>query len=410
MAVSNNKSADKKVILVILDGIGDLPTTKTPLQLAKKPNLDSLARDGITGLMAPLGKGVVPGSDTSHLQYFGYDLEKYYPGRGVLEALGAGIRLRDGDVAFRANFATLNGTEIIDRRAGRIDSNSAKSFEEILNMTVDDVEVIFRSTVEHRGVVVLRGQGLSPLISDTDPHKLGKLIHSEPIGSSKESRKTANAVNKFTNKARELLENHPKNIERKGKHLPIANGVLLRGVSAYKKIDDVKTRFGITAACVAGGALYKGVARYVGMDVVDVVGATGTKDTDLNAKVKVVMECLKDHDLVFLHIKACDSFGHDGDLKGKTKMIERIDRLAIAPLKKSGAAIVITGDHSTPCVRKGHSGHEVPILVYCKNERNDDVKKFDEISCMKGGLGHVTGKDLMPILLNLIEKSKMCGS
>ncbi len=411
---SNTKPAIEKAVLVILDGVGDLQTPKTPLQMAKKPNLDALAKDGITGLMAPLGRGVVPGSDTSHLQYFGYDPERYYPGRGVLEALGAGIRLREGNIAFRANFATLNDTEIVDRRAGRIDSNSAKRLQDLLNITIDGVEIIFKSTVEHRGVVVLHGPGLSPAVSDTDPHTIGKLTHCEPLNASKESKKTADIINKFTNQARELLEKHQYNLKRKKKGLLIANGILLRGGGVYRKIDNIKTRFGISAACVAGGALYKGVARYIGMDVMEVHGATGTKDTNLAAKVQTVAACLKNYNLVFLHIKACDSFGHDGDCKGKTKMIERIDKEAIGPLRKAlakfNAAVVVTGDHSTPCSRKSHSGHEVPILVYGKNERKDEVKKFDEISCMKGGLGHITGRHLMPTLLNMIEKSKMYGS
>lgn len=409
MAADN--TTNKKLVLVILDGVGDLPAPKkTPLQLAKKPNLDALAKEGITGLMAPLGKGVVPGSDTSHLQYFGYAPEKYYSGRGVLEALGVGERLREGDVAFRANFATLSGTDIVDRRAGRIKTDDAKQLEAAANLTIEGVEVIFESSVEHRGVIILRGKGLSAAISDTDPHSTGKLAHCEPLDGTKEAAKTADIVNRFTNEVRARLEKHLVNSERKKKGLPQANGILLRGASIYEKVDDITTRFHIRVACVAGGALYKGVAHYVGMDVVDVKGATGTKDTNLNAKLNATADALKTHDLVFLHVKACDSFGHDGDCKGKTKMIEKIDKLLIGKLRKANAAIIITADHSTPCSRKAHAGYEVPILIYEKGGRTDNVKKFDEISCMNGGLGHITGKDLMPLILNLLEKAKIYGS
>ncbi len=404
--VENNK----KLILIIIDGLGDLPAPKkTPLQMAKKTNLDALARDGITGLIAPLGKGVIPGSDTSHLQYFGYDPKIYYCGRGPLEALGIGERLRDEDIAFRTNFATLEGTEIINRRAGRIDSETARKLEDAINMTIENVEIIFKSSVEHRGVLILRGNGLNAAVSDTDQHTIRKIKHCEPLDDSAEAKKTADIINILTNHAREHLEKHPENIRRVKKGLLPANGLLLRGGGIYRKIDNMKSRFGILVACVAGGALYKGIARYVGMNVIEVKGATGTKDTDLNAKADAAIETLKTHDLVFLHIKACDSFSHDGDTKGKIKMIEKIDKQVIAKLRESNATIIVTADHSTPCILKEHSGYEVPILIYEKEGRRDDVRKFDEISCMKGGLGHIEGKDLMPIILNLIRKGKIYG-
>jgi 2,3-bisphosphoglycerate-independent phosphoglycerate mutase len=176
----------------------------------------------------------------------------------------------------------------------------------------------------------------------------------------------------------------------------------------------MKERFGISAACVAGGALYKGVAKYVGMDIINAKGATGDAKTDLKAKAKAAIEACKSHDFVFLHVKAVDSFSHDGNFKAKVKMLEKIDKELVGELRKAadknGIYVIITGDHSTPCIRKAHSGHEVPIVIYGKNERKDSVKKFDEMSCMAGGMGHLKGSDLMKIMLNLIEKGKMYGS
>lgn len=397
----------KKAVLLIIDGLGDLPAPKTPLQLAKKPNLDKLVRYGCTGMMATIGRGVVPGSDTSHLQLFGYAPETYYLGRGPLEALGVGIDLRHGDVAFRANFATVDsGMNIIDRRAGRIDTAIGKQLEKDVNMQIEDVEVIFKSSVEHRGALVLRGKGLGSDVGPTDPHGAGNVMESKPELDTPEAKKTCRIINKFSTEVYKRLKNHTAN---KGRKLP-ANMVLLRGAGTFEKIETIRERFGINAACIAGGALYKGVAKYVGMDVLPVKGATGTRDTDLAAKGWAAYEALKTHDLVFVHVKGCDSYGHDGDCKGKTSMIERIDKELIPILVKSGAYLVITGDHSTPCSRKSHSGHEVPILVYGKDERVDKTAKFDEISCMAGGLGHVKGKDVMPIILNLLEKGKMYGT
>jgi 2,3-bisphosphoglycerate-independent phosphoglycerate mutase len=186
--------------------------------------------------------------------------------------------------------------------------------------------------------------------------------------------------------------------------------VLLRGAGSFTTVPSFEERFGIRGACIAGGALYRGVAKFIGMDIFMVPGATGDKNTDLFAKGKAALKALETHDLVFVHVKACDSFGHDGDLRGKTKMIERIDKELMPLLLKSGACIVATGDHSTPCCRKEHSGHEVPILMYGPQERSDDVEKFDEVSCMAGGIGHITGKHVMPMMLNLMGKGKKFGS
>lgn len=412
-------------ILLVIDGLGDLPTPRTPLQVAKKPNLDYLAKNGITGLLSTIARGVIPGSDVSHLQLFGYDPKKYYPGRGPLEALGVGLELREGDIAFRANFATIKNNEIIDRRAGRITTAEARMLERDVGMQLGDTKIIFKSSVEHRGALIFRGSGLSPKVSDTDSHHEGEMQTCKPLDGSEEAGKTADMVNAFTETVQRKLNLNPINKTRK---LP-ANIVLLRSPGTYRKVPSLTDRFGIRGACVAGGALYKGAAKYVGMDILKVPGATGDAKTDLKAKGKAAVEAAKTHDLdetdvsstslrtnrrsydfVFVHVKAVDSFGHDGNFKEKTRMLEKIDKELVSELRKSDAYLVITGDHSTPCIRKAHSGHEVPILIYGKNERKDSVKRFDEISCMQGGLGHLRGADVLPILLNLIQKGKMYGS
>lgn len=395
----------KKAILLVIDGLGDLPTPKTPLQAAKKPNLDRLAKDGITGMLAPVGRFIVPGSDTSHLQLLGYDPEIYYCGRGPLEALGLGIALQEGDVAFRANFATVKNGKVTDRRAGRIDTAIAAKLAKYAPSEIDGVQVIFKTSVEHRGALVLRGPGLSCCVSDTDPHALGGIHECQPLDDSPEARKTANIINKFTSQAMEDLSVAPENRERQKP----GNAILLRGAGRYKKLPSFHERFGFNAVCVAGGALYKGVAASLGMDVAMVPGATGDKNTELAAKAKAAVKALAEYDFVFMHVKGCDSAGHDGDFTGKKKMIERLDKEVIPLLAKSGACLVITGDHSTPVSRKAHSGHEVPIIVY-GGERKDDVKKFDELSCAKGGLGHIRGKDVMPLILNITERAEKYGT
>ena len=390
----------KKAILVVLDGLGDLPTPKTPLQAAKTPNLDRLAKKGCTGLMSPLGRGIVPGSDTSHLQILGYDPSVFYCGRGPLEALGLGMKLEEGDVAFRTNFATVRKGTVLDRRAGRIDTKSARKLEKYLSTKIEDVEVIFRHSVQHRGAVVLRGPGLNPAVTDTDPHEKAEVPGC--CAFDEKAEKTARIVNEYMKFAMEKLSEAPEKTK--------ANALLLRGAGVYRKIPSMIERFDVNAVCIAGGALYRGVATYVGMDVYMVIGDPSADLTMFKEKVKAVKNAIENYDFIFLHIKATDNYSHDGDFKGKTEIVEKIDKEIIPTLAKTGAYLVITGDHSTPVSRKAHSGHEVPILIYGKDERTDKVEKFDEMSCMKGGLGHLEGKDIMPIILNLIEKAKKYGS
>lgn len=400
-----------KAILLILDGLGDLPAPqKTPLQMARKPNMDRLAREGMQGLMSTISRGVVPGSDTAHLALLGYAPEKYYMGRGPFEALGAGMDLREEDVAFRANFASALGWNIVDRRAGRLDSASAKMLEKEANMRIRGVQVIFKSTTEHRGALVLRGKGISANVSPTDSHHEGKMQWAKALDSSSEAKKTAEILNEFTKMVREKLEANPLNAQRKRKGLPQANVILARGAGVLKKAPRFSEMHGIRGACVAGGALYKGVAHYAGLEVLNVKGATGDRNTDLKAKGFAAQKAIAKNDFVFLHVKATDSFSHDGDAKGKIWFIEKIDRELVPLLAKTGAAIVITGDHSTACGRKAHTGYEVPVLVYEKGGRKDGLGKFDEINAMNGGLGHIRGKDIMPIILNLIGKAKIYGS
>lgn len=395
----------KKAILFIIDGLGDLPTPKTPLQAAKTPNLDKLAKKGITGMLSPISRYLVPGSDTSHLQLLGYDPKFFYNGRGPLEALGLGIELREGDVAFRANFATVDGGIVVDRRAGRIDTKIASSLSKLLSMEIEGVKIIFKNSVEHRGALVLRGKGLSCNIGETDPHSKDPISKCHPIDDSIEAAKTARIVNKFTELAHERLSMASENKSRKKP----ANAILLRGAGEYQKATSFIERFGMNGICVAGGALYKGAASFMNMDIALVPGATGDKNTDFIAKANAVASALaSDYDFVFLHVKACDSAGHDGDFESKVKALEKIDKM-IPILEKTGACIIVTGDHSTPVSMKKHTGHEVPILVY-RGERTDAVKNFDERSCALGGLGHIEGKDIIPLILNITDRAEKYGS
>jgi 2,3-bisphosphoglycerate-independent phosphoglycerate mutase len=400
---------------MIMDGIGDIRENNrpTPLEAAKKPNMDRLAREGSLGLMHTLGRGIKPGSDTAHLAIFGYDILSEYPGRGPFEALGTeGIHLMPGDVCFRVNFATADrGMKIKDRRAGRIESASAKKLEKDINgMEIEKTKIIFRQTAEHRGVLILRGDRLSGRVSDTDPHDAGiKVKLSEPLDTSAEAKKTARILNALTNEVHKKLSNAPENLDRIRKGLPPANIILCRGGGEYFKVETFQERHGIKAACVAGGSLYKGIASFIGMDVVHVSGATGDRYSDYFSKARAAVQASKTHDLVFLHVKAGDSFGHDGNHEGKKGIIEKVDKDIIPMVSDNFDLIVITADHSTPCMMKGHSGHPVPILAYGKLVRKDDSKNFNEYEAAKGSIGQIVGEDLMQLMLNWMNKNNKIG-
>ncbi|MFZ2071047.1 MAG: 2,3-bisphosphoglycerate-independent phosphoglycerate mutase [Halobacteriota archaeon] len=408
------ESGLSKAVLIVCDGLGDRPTMErgTPLQAADKPNWDAISEAGINGLMDVIAPGVVPGSDTAHLALFGYDPYEFYPGRGVFEVLGADMPLKKGDVAFRANFATVDADmRILDRRAGR---KGSKELAEALNgLEIEDVRILLKNTVEHRCAVVMTGANLSRDVSDVDSHVAGSIVaECNPLKAGAAEKKTANIVNEFVQRSYELLNAHPENEERRRNGELPANIILLRGAGSYEsdKVPPLSERFGFSSACVAGASLYKGVAKYIGMDVVPVEGATGKADTNLNNKAEVALQALKHYEFVFVHIKATDSMGHDGDFEGKRAMISRIDSEFMARLRDADAYIAITADHSTPVSIKRHSSDPTPIVIKGEGVRQDGVTKFDEISVASGGLGRIKGLDLVPILSDFMGYYRMYGT
>ncbi len=405
---------EKKAILVVVDGLGDRMAKdgKTPLQLARKPVLDKLARGGSTGLMSTLGRGVIPGSDTAHLALFGYDPAIYYKGRGPFEALGVGFELKHGDVAFRCNFATVDkNLRVVDRRAGRLKDEGIQLAKSLQGIEIEGVEAIFLSSTEHRGTLVLRGDALSPDISDTDSHSPEPLplLKSRAQNNSQAAKKTARIVNEFVRESRAILSSHPLNRRREKEGRLPANIILTRGAGVYEKVESLKDRYGIRSCCIAGSALYKGVAKYVGMEILKVPGATGRIDTDIEAKAEAARRALEEFDFVFVHVKGADNASHDGNLEGKLLMIEKVDRL-VQILCQENVYLIVTADHSTPLSLKRHSSDPVPVLFYGDGVRQDKVEFFDEISTACGCLGHLTGVELNRAIMDLMGCGHMVGS
>lgn len=406
----------RKILLVIFDGLGDRPLTelghKTPLEAAPKPNLDWFAANGVNGLLDPIAPGVTAGSDTSHLALFGYDPHEVYTGRGPFEAAGVGIELEPGDIAFRVNFASLDKEgRLTDRRAGRIREGTEDLAKALDGMRLGLTKAMFRAGTEHRAALVLRGRGLSPKVSDTDPHEIGaKLLECkalEPGG-----RATAKAVNAFTKRALQILKDHPVNRARLSRGEPPANAVVVRGAGIYPDISPITEKYHVTAAGVAGVALIRGMFRAVGIDVLEVPRATGGLDTDMIAKADAAMKALETYDLVVLHIKAPDLCGHDGKASEKIRVIERMDQMMGHLKTKLGADVVVamTADHSTPVAIKDHSGDPVPLTIFGEGVRVDGVLAYDERSVALGALGRLRGLELMDVLLNAANRSEKYGA
>ncbi len=402
-----------KAVLIICDGMADRPVPAlgnlTPLEAAEKPTMDLIAREGICGLMYALDPGIPPGSDTAHLALLGYDPYQVYTGRGPFEAAGAGLELRPGDVAFRANYATLDkGGLIIDRRAGRVPPT--QRIEDAVRKIKLPVKFLFKNTVGHRAAFVLRGRGLSAAVSDTDPHETGKPVQPcKPLNQTAAARKTAKIVNMFTQKVRKTLANHPENLERASKGIPPANILLLRGAGVVPYLEPIQQKYGISGACVAAAALVKGVCKLAGMEVIEVEGATGNVRTNLKGKIFATIDALQRHDLVLLHIKAFDELSHDRKAQEKKNFIEQVDK-HLAELLDKADFLVLAIDHTTPIELGEHSGDAVPVAICGPGVRKDDIQRFDERSCAKGGLGVIRGRDLLPLLLNLMGKLKKFGA
>ena len=401
-------SDTRTAVFVVLDGLGDRPLKeldgKTPLEAAKTPTFDRLATEGQSALMNVIGPGLTPGSDTAHLALFGYDPLADYPGRGPLEAFGAGLATKPGDVAFRSNFATVDSDMVVlDRRAGRTftPEEQAELQAAIDGIEIDGVKVRFLPTVEHRGALILEGKGLYAEISDVDPHETGKKILTVQA-LRPEAEKTAKIVNKLMRVAHERMKGLNLNKEREKKGVPLANAILLRGPGRHSDVPPLPERYGIKAAVIAGGALYIGTAKYVGMDHIPVEGQTGTIDTNFDNIAEKTIETIEsDYNYVFIHIKATDNASHDGNAKEKILAIERSDAMVNRIIDKVGNKIVIaiTGDHSTPIATGEHSCDPVPIIFWSNFIRPDDVTKFSESDAAKGALHTIRGIDVMPILL-----------
>lgn len=399
----------KKIILVIIDGLADEPIpqlkNKTPLEAGRTPNLDYLAKNGSCGLLSPFKFNwqKYPTSDIAHLALLGFDPKKYYLGRGVYEALGAGVKLKKGDVALRVNFASIDKNfKVIDRRAQRIEKTE-KLIKELNKIKIEGASFYLKKAYGHRAVLRIRSKfKISPNISDGDPYQIGKKPKKiQPKDKTKEARFCAKILNEYLKKAHLILERHPLNKKRKKEGLLPANYLLTRGAGSLKKIPTFEEKFEMKACCIAGGTLYKGIGKALGMDLVKVKGANGKPNTNLKGKFLWAKKSLKKYQFVFLHIKATDNLAEDGNFQGKMKFIEKIDKNILwlfegKKIKKENWLLVISADHGTSSLKKRHIETDVPLLIF--GWKKDKVKNFSEKECQRGSLGKIAPRNLIAFL------------
>ncbi len=424
-----------KLIYVAIDGMGDLPIkalgNKTPLEAADTPNMDALASNGKTGLMYTVKKGVAPESDVAVISLLGYDPFKYSTGRGVIEAAGAGLKMKDGDLALRCNFATLGqGKTIIDRRVARsLSTEEATELSEAANEHVKlesyPSTFEFKNTLGHRAVLLIKSMAnpLSSNITNSDPayiivNGIGVaetnvemvLKTCEPTDSTQEAKVSAALVNEFIEKTHKLWENHPINIKRAAEGKLKANVVLTRDAGhLLPKFYNINKHYHVDFAALADMHAERGIAQLAGMDSMLLPPPSGNLQEDCELRVKALLDVLPKHDCFYIHLKGPDEPGHDGNCILKTHIISAIDKYFFGPLLKQISLkdnlICITADHATPCALKVHSDTPVPILISGDKISGGKAVKFSEKECAKGSLGTLArGCELMPKLMALIKK------
>ena len=383
---------------------------KTPLEFANTPNMDYVAKKGMNGLIYSVSPEVAPGTAEALLSLFGYDLDKKFEGRGPFEALSCGLDVKPNDLAFRCNFATSNdGSRIVDVRAGRINEGTeelSKAIQDNLH-DLDGIKIFFSESMSFRSALVLKGRGLSanvkyPLNFMEEGVDLFAENWFSPSDSSEEAQKTSQILNQFIKKSYEILKDHPINIERiKEQKLP-ANIIIPWSGGKLPQLEPFSEKWNIKSGCVAAVAVVKGLCKHIGMKIVDVPGATGYIDTNTKAKGDFAVDLFKNsYDLVFLHVEGPDEAGHDGDIAGKIKIIEKIDKMLgdiirRIPLEKT--CIILLSDHHTPIEVRDHTSDPTPITIFSPNIDGDEVTSFSEKAASKGSLSIIKGKELPPFL------------
>ena len=372
-----------KIIMLVVDGLGGLAhpeSGRSELEEAQTPNLDRLAETSSCGLTIPVLPGVSPGSGPGHLALFGYDPVKYLMGRGVLEALGIGLTLGEGEIAARGNFCTIDEQGLLtDRRAGRISTEESAPLAEMLDrIEVDGAQVSVYPVEGYRFALVLKGDGLSDRVTETDPQRTGVApLGSQPLADDAPSQRTAQVVNQFIAAAAEVLQGRDR-----------ANMVMLRGFSLLPDLPSFGGGFQLNPAAIAAYPMYRGLAGVIGMKIIP----TGRTFDD---EVQTLREHYDEHDFFYIHYKPADAAGEDGDFAAKVRALESLDQSLPPLLEMAPEVVVVAGDHATPAIWAAHSWHPVPVLINSQWTRGTGSRAFNERECAAGALGTFYAKHLM---------------
>jgi 2,3-bisphosphoglycerate-independent phosphoglycerate mutase len=401
-----------KHLIILGDGMADEPLEnfggKTPLQMADKPHIDWLAKNGQTGRLITVPENMHPGSEIANMAVLGYDVEKVYDGRGVLEAASMGVELQPGDLALRCNLLTIENGILKNHSAGHISSEEAAELIHFLNERLGDERVKFYPGVSYRHLLVLKNG--SKELGCTPPHDVpGAPFRDVMINAkSKNAAETAELLNKLIFKSQELLENHPVNQERRKAGKAAANSIWPWSPGYKPQMPTLKEMFGVKKSAVISAVdLVQGIGVYAGMEVIHVEGATGLYDTNYEGKAQATVEALKTNDFVYLHIEASDEAGHEGDVELKTRTIEYLDQRVVKYILEETqkidepVAIAVLPDHPTPCALKTHTREPVPFLIYRPGIVPDKVEVYDEFSVKTGALGLLKGDEFIRKFLKI---------
>jgi 2,3-bisphosphoglycerate-independent phosphoglycerate mutase len=396
--------------VLIVDGMGDLPVPelhgKTPLEAAYTPHLDKLASTGLYGQIDPIAPGIIPNTDSGTGMLMGMQPDHAERlRRGPVEAAGAGASLRAGDVAMRANFASVDEFDgqilVRDRRAGRIEKDVPKLLQILSQIPVPPgIELQLRPTNQHRAVLVFSGEGLDAAITDTDPGDEilpAPLLRSQPLRP--EAAATAALLNQYLDQVREILRTHELNRLRIHQGKRPANALITRGAGMAADIGNLISEAGLTAALISGCNTVRGLGRMFGFDNIEDPRFTAKRNTDIDAKIEAAINALQDHDLVFVHLKAPDLCAHDQEPLVKMEILQRFDA-ALAPLLEQPVIIACAADHSTDSNSGKHTSDPVPALLYTPGRRFVvNGVKFGESACRLGNFERQSSSDFLQLLL-----------
>lgn len=399
-----------KYLIILGDGMSDEPLkdygNKTPLQLANKPHIDWLAKNGRSGLLTTVPASMHPGSEVANMAVLGYDVEKVFEGRGVLEAASMGVALEQGDLCLRCNLITIENEKIKNHSAGHISTKEAAELIQYLNENLSNENIQFYPGVSYRHILVIKNG--SKYLDCTPPHDvLDSLFRNVLIkAETADVEYTATFLNDLVLKSQELLENHPINQKRRAEGRQPANSIWPWSPGYKPTMPTLKEMFGIEKSAVISAVdLIQGIGVYAGMEVIHVEGVTGLYDTNYEGKAKAAVDALKTNDLVYLHIEASDEAGHEGDVELKVKTIEYLDQRVVKYVLEEiekfdePVSIAILPDHPTPCAIRTHTYDPVPFTIYSTIEKPDSVEVYDEFSVLKGSLGLLKGDEFMRTLL-----------